>query len=133
MGDYTVAAGLSGENSYRNRPSPITYAILRRLAPFIVTKTRPIAAAIFDVEVTAPVRLIADVPRYLDALRLEFGTQFVGIIDPNICVPCLAIGIGQAVGAHRSRIVKLANMMTMPLRLTIQNSEAIAAVEEDDF
>src|SRR5215469_11845489 len=44
----------------------------------------------------------------LHALCLEVATQYVGIVDPHICVPCIAIGIGQMIGPHRAATVNLA-------------------------
>src|SRR5215469_8042130 len=88
--------------------APATCGYKSKLTLDVVPKTQPIAIAIFDVEVAVPVRLIADVPCNLHALRLEVATQYVGIVDPHICVPCVGIGIGQMIGPHRGATVNLA-------------------------
>ena len=79
-----------------------------QLAPDVVSKTHSVPVAILDVEIAVPVRLIADVACDPHSFGPEFATQYVGIIDPNIGVPRLAVGVGQAVGPHRPGVVKLA-------------------------
>src|SRR5688572_30118890 len=61
----------------------------------------------FDVEVTTPIGLVADIAHDPYALLLEFGVQRIGIVDPDVAVPRPTFRIDQAVRTHRSGCFEL--------------------------
>src|SRR2546421_10277028 len=73
-----------------------------------MSKTQPVPVTVLDIEVAIAVRLIADVPRDLDALLRKLRIERVRIIDPDIRIPRFALRIGNAVGPHEPRLGKLA-------------------------
>src|SRR5438874_2907021 len=66
----------------------------------VLPEAQAVPVAVLDVEVTAAVRLIADVARDLHTLRLELGVERVGIVYPDVRVPGSALRIGEAIGPH---------------------------------
>src|SRR6185295_8145675 len=73
----------------------------------VVPEAEPIAIAILDVEVAVAIRLIAQVPRDRHALGLELLIERIRILDPDVCVPGVAILHGEAVGTHHARRLEL--------------------------
>ena len=73
-----------------------------RLTFQVVSEADAVSVAVFNLEVTATVWLVADIAHDPHALRLKLSVQRVGIVDPNVAVPRPALGINDAVGAHRA-------------------------------
>ena len=71
-------------------------------------ETQLVPVTVFNVEIAITIRLIADLSCNLHSLGPEFAAQGISIVDPDVGVPGLAIGIGQPVRTHSPCLGKLA-------------------------
>src|SRR5260370_22724349 len=92
MGDAMIAAALRD-----SQPLPVDHP----------PKAQPVAVAVFDVEVAAAILLVADVPRDLHTLRLELRMERIGVIDPDVCVPCATLRVNGVVGTRDTTLFEL--------------------------
>ena len=87
----------------------------------VVSEADAVSVAVFNLEVTATVWLVADIAHDPYALALKLGVQRVGIVDPNIAVPRPTLRINDAVGAHRAGGFELRQHDDDAVALDIQN------------
>src|SRR5262245_4069912 len=72
-----------------------------------MAETQTIPVAVLYVEIAATVGLVLDLPHDGDALRLEFRMKRIGIVHPNVRIPCSAFRIDGPVGTHETTGFKL--------------------------
>src|SRR5881394_3242513 len=73
----------------------------------ILPKAQAVPVVVFDLEVAATILLVADVSYDLHPFRLVLCIQCIGVVDPDIRVPCSPFPIEAVVGVHVARRVDL--------------------------
>src|SRR5262245_2537658 len=74
----------------------------------VLSEAQPVTVAVFDVKVATAVGLIAELSRDLYTLALKLIMEHVSVLDPDICVPGVAVSGSLAVGTHEALLFKLA-------------------------
>src|SRR5919107_212089 len=74
----------------------------------VLTEAQSIAVAVLDIEVTATVRLVGYLAGDGDSLAPELGMQRIRVVDPDVSIPGLSLGIHAAVRASDALDLQLA-------------------------